>query len=56
MRQRISLDSLKDCYKKEFKQQPKKESKYDGLNEVRKNVIKCNLKNKLAYCRRSEYV
>lgn len=56
MRQRISLDSLKDCYKKEFKQPSKNESKYDGLNEVRKNVIKCNLKNKLAYCRRQNYV
>lgn len=50
MRTQVNLYDLQKTYKKEFKTQ-KKGSRYEGIKECRKNVIKCNLKNKLAYCK-----
>ena len=49
MRQQIKLEDLKVEYKKSFKK-ISKDSRYDGLKDCRKNVVKCNVSGKLKYC------
>ena len=45
----ISLNKLQASYKKVNKN-IKRDTRYDGLEQCRKNVRKCNLIRKLAYC------
>lgn len=45
----ISLNKLQASYKKVSKN-IKRDTRYDGLEQCRKNVRKCNLIRKLAYC------
>lgn len=52
MRNRISLAELQEQWKVEQKEKAHREAhKYDGLEECRKNVIKCGCFKKLKYCK-----
>lgn len=55
MRNRISLAELQEQWKKEQKVMREyayqEAHKYDGLEECRKNVIKCGCFKKLKYCK-----
>lgn len=52
MRNRISLAELQEQWKKERAAEAYREAhKYDGLEECRKNVIKCGCFKKLKYCK-----
>lgn len=52
MRNRISLTELQEQWKKEQRQIAyRNANKYDGLEECRKNVVKCNTFKKLKYCK-----
>ena len=52
MRNRISLAELQEQWKSEQTRSKYREAhKYDGLEECRKNVIKCGCFKKLKYCK-----
>ena len=52
MRQTISLAELQEQWKSEQRQIAYRDAhKYDGLEECRKNVIKCGCFKKLKYCK-----
>ena len=52
MRQTISLTALQEQWKIEQRQRSYQAAhKYDGLEECRKNVIKCGCFKKLKYCK-----
>lgn len=52
MRQTISLVELQEQWKNEQRQIAYRDAhKYDGLEECRKNVIKCGCFKKLKYCK-----
>lgn len=52
MRQTISLVELQEQWKSEQRQIAYRDAhKYDGLEECRKNVIKCGCFKKLKYCK-----
>ena len=54
MRQYISLATLQEQWKaeqaRESKHAYREAHKYDGLEECRKNVVKCGCFKKLKYC------
>lgn len=51
MRSRISLAELQEQWKIEQSKKKLEARKYAGLEECRRNVIKCGCFKKLKYCR-----